>query len=175
MTATTTRSAGRTELKGGLVALSLAAIVGGWAALTSGQTPRTDAQAAPPPAADPPARPQASVLDLPPIPTVVPLSALLNALPAGQLPPIPLVADAPVLSALASGAPSTVAAPAPSFTAPSAPPAVVVAPAQPVAAPVASSFAAPIAPLVVASQPPVYAQQRSTPSYPMRIRTRSSR
>ncbi len=167
MSTTTTKPAGRAELKGGLVALSFAAIVGGWAALTSGQSPQTDAQAAPPPPADPPAQPQARVqsVDLPPIPTVVPLTALLSALPAGQFPLIPSVADAPMLSALASGVPSTVAAPVPSFTAPSAPP-VVTTPAP--------SFTMPAAPSM-ASQPLVYTQQRSAPSYPTRIRTRSSR
>jgi len=158
-TTMTTKPAGRAELKGGLVALSLAAIVGGWAALTSGQTRQADAQAEPPPPPPPPAPAAAQPLplsqwvELPPIPTVVPLIALTDTTPAGQLSPIP----------------SVVAAPAQSNAAPVAQP-IVTAPA-PASAP---SYTAPVAPSLT-SRPPVYMPQQPAPSSGYRIRTRSSR
>lgn len=163
MTATTTRPAGRAELKGGLVALSLAAIVGGWAALTGAQARQTDAQSEPPPPAQPQSRVQS--VDLPPIPTVVPLAALVDTAPAGQLPSIPSVVVAPAQSLAAPSASLNVAALGPLVVAPAA---------SPIVAPVAPPIVTAPAPSL-ASSSPAYKTQQSAPTLSVRVRTRSSR
>ncbi|MBI4307359.1 MAG: hypothetical protein HY684_00940 [Chloroflexi bacterium] len=173
----------RAEVKAGLVAFSIAAVLWGWATLASNG--RQDTEAAPAPDTSLPPNAEttraASEIEMPPIPTVVAPAALLagasqasRARPAVELPPIPTIVPRTALLATAS-------------TASGARPAAGPPPIPVVAVPTLSAAPA-LAPLTlppIADLPPLPAMVSAPPSQPIMtvpaprapavVRTRSSR